>query len=88
VSVQVDVSALRKAEEARFDALIDAGNWDGLLARYPLRESSAFDRVVSGINMIDQGTYRAAVLKLLQDVPAAVTDLRALLGDLYANIMA
>jgi AAA domain, putative AbiEii toxin, Type IV TA system len=88
VSVQVDVSALRNAEEARFDALIDAGNWDGLLARYPLRESSAFDRVVSGINMTDQGTYRAAVLKLLQDVPAAVTDLRALLGDLYANIMA
>jgi hypothetical protein len=88
VKVEVDLSALRKLEEARFDALVDALDWDGLLTRYPLRESSAFDRVTSGIKIADQATYRAAALKLLLDEPAAVTDLRDLLGNLYAAIMA
>lgn len=84
--IQVDVAVLRAAEEQQFDALISAANWDGLLTRYPLRESSAFDRVVGGLKIKDQATYQAAVLKLLQDDPEAVSDLRNLLGDLYANI--
>jgi hypothetical protein len=88
VNVEVDVAALRAEEEARFEALAGRADWDGLLTRYPLRESSAFDRVVAGIKIADLPTYRAAVLKLLQDDPAALTDLRNLLGDLYANIVA
>jgi hypothetical protein len=88
VRVEVDVAALRTAEESRFDSLIAVADWDGLLTRYPLRESSAFDRVVSGIKMPDQSTYRAAVLKLLQDDPAALTELRNLLRDLYSSVMA
>ncbi len=88
VKVEVDVSALRTEEENRFDGLIGAADWDGLLTRYPVRESSAFDRVISGIKMTDQPNYQAAVLKLLQDDPAAVTDLRNLLGALYAAVTA
>jgi ABC-type cobalamin/Fe3+-siderophores transport system ATPase subunit len=88
VKVEVDISALRTQEETCFDALVDKADWDGLLTRYPLRESSAFDRVVSGIKMTDQATYRAAVLKLLQDDSAAVADLRNLLGDLYTSVAA
>ena len=88
VKVEIDVSVLRSGEEARFDKWVDAQDWDGLLTRYPLRESSAFDRVVSGIKISDQSTYRAAVLKLLQDEPATLSDLRNLLGDLYANVAA
>jgi ABC-type lipoprotein export system ATPase subunit len=86
VKVEVDIAALRTAEESRFDSLIDATDWDGLLTRYPLRESSAFDRVVAGIKMADQLTYQAAVLKLLQDEPGAAIELRDLLGDLYASV--
>lgn len=88
LTVQVNVAALRAAEEKRFDDLISAANWDGLLTRYPLRESSAFDRAVDGLKIKDQGTYQGAVLKLLQDDPAAVNDLRNLLGDLYATVTA
>lgn len=88
VKVEIDISALRAQEEARFDALVDSANWDGLLTRYPLRESAAFDRIVSGIKVADQTTYRAAVLKLLQDDPVALNDLRDLLGDLYASVTA
>ncbi len=82
----VDLPALRVEEEARFNTLVSQINWNGLLTRYPLRESSAFDRVVSGIKIADRATYRAAVLKLLQDDQSAATELRDLLGDLYSNL--
>ena len=88
LQVHVDVAALRDAEEKRFDALISAADWDGLLTRYPLRESSAFDRVIDGLKITDQATYQSAVLKLLQDDSAAMSDLRNLLGDLYASVTA
>ncbi len=88
VIVEVDVPTLRVAEESRFDSFVGAADWDGLLTRYPMRESSAFDRVVSGLKMPDRGTYQAVVLKLLQDEAAALAELRDLLGDLYASVTA
>jgi ABC-type branched-subunit amino acid transport system ATPase component len=86
VKIEVDVGTLRAAESARFDELIASANWDGLLARYPLRESAAFDRVVQATRFADQAAYRAAVLKLLQDEEAALSDLRKELGGLYAEV--
>ena len=88
LTIDVDLATLRAAEEMRFDALISAADWDGLLTRYPLRESSAFDRVADGLKIKDRATYQGAVLKLLQDDAAAVGDLRSLLGDLYASVTA
>jgi ABC-type cobalamin/Fe3+-siderophores transport system ATPase subunit len=87
MKLEVDIAALRTVEKAQFDALIAAADWDCLLVRYPLRESSAFDRVVSALKLVGRETYREAVLKLLQDEQAAVSELRDLLGDLYANVM-
>lgn len=86
VKVEVDVAALRISEEVRFDGLTASADWDGLITRYPLRESSAFERVVEGLKIKDRTTYRAAVLKLLQDEPDAVTEVRSLLGGLHAII--
>lgn len=88
VKVEVDISAVRTGEEARFDNLIAAADWNGLITRYPLRESSAFDRVVNGLKVADQATYRAAVLRLIQDDAQAMTDMRDLLGDLYVTVTA
>ena len=88
VKVEVDIAAVRAAEEARFDELVTTADWDGLITRYPLRESSAFDRVVNGLKIADQATYRAAVLKLVQDDTEAISDLRDLLGGLYVAVSA
>ena len=88
VGAEVDVSALRGEETALFDTLIEAANWDGLIIRYPLRESTAFDRVIDGLKIKDKATYREMVLKLLQDDAAVLTEIRDLLGDLYANVNA
>jgi len=86
LNLTIDLSVLRVEEEVRFDNLIDLSDWDGLLMRYPLRESSAFDRIIEGIKIADKTTYRAAVLKLLQDDSSAKTDLHGLLGDLHLNM--
>ena len=88
LTVEVNTSALRAAEEHRFDALVNARDWDGLLTRYPLRESSAFRRVSSELKMPDRETYQAAVLKLLQDDSDALAELRGVLGNLYSSITA
>lgn len=86
INIQVDVGALRVAEEKQFDALVAKSDWDGLLARYPLRESNAFDIIVSNLGIKDRAMYIAAVLKLLRDDATAVDDLRKLLGDLFETI--
>lgn len=87
ITLTVDISALRSVEESRFDSFVNARDWDGLLTRYPVRESSAFRRVISELKLPDRETYQAAVLKLLQDEPDALADLRNLFGDLYSSVM-
>lgn len=88
VTVSVDVANLLSREERQFDGFVAANDWDGLLTRYPLRESPAFDRVVNGLTLKDRATYHAAVLKLLQDDDSAVSVLRGLLGGLYDDVSA
>lgn len=86
VKVEIDVKALLAKEEALFDSLVSDRDWDGLLTRYPLRKSPAFDRIATGLRFPDKSTYLDAVLKLLQDESTAITFLRKLLGDLYGEV--
>jgi len=88
VEVKVDIKALRDAEVKWFDHLIAAKDWNGLVGRYPVRQSRALDFIVKNLKVADKDTYRAAVLKLLQDDAAALDTLRNLMGDLYRAISA
>jgi len=85
IVIRVDTTVLRSAEEQRFDALARANDYDGLLQRYPLRESAAFARIVDSIG-ISRADYQAAVLTVLQEDTAALDFLRGLFGDLLAEI--
>jgi ABC-type cobalamin/Fe3+-siderophores transport system ATPase subunit len=85
IVIRVDATALRSTEEQRFDALARANDYDGLLQRYPLRESAAFARIVDSIG-ISRADYEAAVRTVLQEDAAALTFLRGLFGDLPAEI--
>jgi ABC-type ATPase involved in cell division len=85
IVIRVDAAALRSAEEQRFDALAAANDYDGLLQRYPLRESAAFARIVDSIGF-SRADYEAAVRTVLQDDAAAVNFLRGLFGDLPAEV--
>jgi hypothetical protein len=86
ISINIDLTDLRREEEKRFDTLIAAGDWDGLVARYPLRESLAFSRIVKSLKIADVPTYQDAVLKLLQDDPEALSEIRALMHGLYDEV--
>lgn len=86
LKIEVDVQHLFSDEEKHFDQLIVDGNWDGLLTRYPVRESPACNRVEASLKIVDGAVYRSMVLKLLQDDSTAVDDLRGLLDELYSHI--
>lgn len=88
IKVEVDVDAIRSHEEAAFDSMVAAEDWEGLLTRYPLRESPAFGRLVDGLKIKDRAAYQDAVLKLLQDDAEALTEVRQLLGDIYEKVSA
>lgn len=85
IEIRVDAGALRAAEEHRFDALASAGNYDGLLQRYPLRESRAFGRIVDLIGF-SRTDYEAAVRTILQEDADAIGFLRGLFGELRSEI--
>lgn len=82
---RVDVNALRSAEEHRFNALVKANDYDGLLQRYPLRESAAFACIPNRIGF-SRTDYEAAVLMVLKDNTAALNFLRGLFGDLADEV--
>ncbi len=81
IVIRVDTNALRSAEEQRFDALVGANDYNGLLQRYPLRESAVFARIVDTIG-ISRPDYEAAVRTVLQEDAVALGFLRGLFGSL------
>jgi len=85
IIIRVDAYALRSAEEQRFDALATANDYDGLLQRYPLRDSAAFTRIVDSIG-ISRADYEAAVRTVLQDSADALVFLRGLFGSLPIEV--
>lgn len=86
LKVEVDVGALRAEEAQRFDRLVLDSDWDGLLVRYPVRESGAFSGIVDGLKVKNTSTYRSAVLKLLQEDSATLESVRDLFRGLYAEV--
>ena len=45
VDIQVDVAGLRTAEEKDFDDLVQDRNFEGLVRRYPVRDSGALGEI-------------------------------------------
>ena len=82
VNIQVDVAGLRSAEEKVFDALVQDRDLEGLLQRYPVRESGALGEIAKGIGLL-QKTYESAVQSLLQDDQRALEYFRGLFGELF-----
>ena len=85
VSLQVDVNQLRKCEERDFDHLIAARDFEGLIQRYPFRESGALERIARSVGL-SRHKYEDAVRKLLQDEDDALSFCRRLFGDLPSEI--
>lgn len=65
-----------QAELNRFNGLLEAEDLDGLIARYPLRESSVFDRIAQTMRCADRADYERMVVARLRDDARLVENLK------------
>jgi len=66
-SVHFDATPLIDEERDRFDSLLAAKDTDGLIDRYPVRETGALSRVASDLGFKTRVKCESAVIKLLKD---------------------
>lgn len=73
-------------EEIKFEKLIIDKNLNGLIERYPVRETPVLNNVAKGLG-IDRATYESIVRKLIIDNGAVLGLFRGLLGELTTLII-
>ena len=56
-----------QGELNRFNALVESEDLDGLIARYPLRESSVFEKITTTLRCTDQADYERMVVARVRD---------------------
>lgn len=64
--IKINLKEVLDKEKALFDKLITDNNLNGLIARYPVRETPVLNGIASGIGL-DRNTYESAVRKLIID---------------------
>ena len=57
---------IQEKEEAHFDKLVAEKNLDGLISRYPIRETPILTKIATGLGMT-RDKYESAVRKLIID---------------------
>ena len=62
-------------------------DWEAILRLCPVRESAALDRISTALRFARRVDYLAAVRHLLGEDADALSDVRALFGDLPAEIL-
>ncbi len=80
LTISIDLAALVSQERSSINALIQAGDVAGLIAKYPLRETPALDSIARSLGFVGRPQYESAVLKLLVDSAEARNHVRSLLG--------
>ena len=81
ICVSVDPYPYPKELE-HFNALVDKGELDSLIARYPLRDSQVFETIVKTIRCENQKYYQRMVVKLVQDDEKVAKCLKKHIGQL------
>lgn len=54
-------------ELTQFNELVNAGDWNGLITRYPLRESKALARIAQSTRCIDMSDYERMVVARIRE---------------------
>lgn len=75
-----------KKEEAVFNQLISDQNLNGLIERYPVRETPVLNNIAKGLG-INCATYENIVRQLIIDDKAVLDTFRKLLGELTEQII-
>ncbi|MCY4190582.1 MAG: hypothetical protein OXD42_04530, partial [Rhodospirillaceae bacterium] len=77
---------IRAAMKRELDAAVDRNDWEAILRMCPVRESAALDRVSTALKFARRADYLAAVRHMLGEDANALSDVRALFGDLSSEI--
>jgi hypothetical protein len=88
IAVTIDVPTVVAAEIARLNGVIAAQNLAGIIARYPVRETPALDRITQALGFQSREQYEGAVQKLLMEDQIALQYVQNLFGTLVADIAA
>jgi len=83
--ISLNIGDIFNQEEAIFNQLIQNNDINGLIERYPVRETPALNNIAAGFG-IDRNTYEGIVRKLIIDEPEVLEFLKAKLNDLTTMI--
>ncbi|WP_198371285.1 AAA family ATPase [Roseomonas rosulenta] len=86
IDIRIDVENIRISEHMMIEKLIQDRDLDGILQRYPLRESPALTRIAAAVGL-NRKKYESAVRKLIQDDHEALDFVRSLFGKLLAEVI-
>jgi hypothetical protein len=75
-------------EYGRLEHELNAGNLAEIISRYPVRETSALDRIAKALEFQNRKQYERAVRKLLIDDQEALTFVKSLFGTLVSDLEA
>jgi ABC-type cobalamin/Fe3+-siderophores transport system ATPase subunit len=64
--LKIDLKEIQEKEEAHFDKLVADKSLDGLISRYPVRETPVLTKISAGLGMT-RDKYESAVRKLIID---------------------
>jgi len=79
--IKINLNEFLEKEEEIFDSLVQEQNLNGLIERYPIRETPVINGIVSGLGL-NKDTYEGAVRKLIIDKPDVKKFYQDLLIDL------
>ncbi len=86
--ISVTVPSPVRDEMRRYRELVSDGDLDGLVGRYPIRESGAFDCIAMELHCRDRKDYCRMVVSRVRDSPALGDRLRGHLNDLTRSVKA
>ncbi|MDR7027074.1 AAA family ATPase [Rhizobium rosettiformans] len=86
LAITIDISSVVAAEVARLTEACDAANLQEVIARYPVRETPALDRIATNLGFQGKSQYESAVRKLLMDDSAALSAMQNLFNTLKDDI--
>ena len=87
LQIENHAETIRAAKKRELDAAVGQNDWEAILRLCPVRESPVLDRISTALRFPRRADYLAAVRHLLTDDADALSDVRALFGDLPAEIL-
>jgi hypothetical protein len=82
---KINLKEIQEKEESYFDKLVANKDLDGLITRYPVRETPVLTKIATGLGMI-RDKYESAVRKLIIDESDTIEYFKTLLKPLTTLI--